>query len=256
MNNTIEISITGENVNPKSFSFRKLSDILEKYVDILFTIAKEKNPEIKDKSADFSLYQIKMGSCHLIMNDSLGFGMETCQEDFAFAIENNSFEALPASVSTKTRDLAKILNSKDLALSLFLPTGKTIQFLPETFIDEKAEYYDQTIIYGWLFQLGGIDPNIHLRLTGSDEKLICKVTEDQARSLASRLYTEIGVSGMAKRNIQTMKITDFTVEDILPYDTSDYEETVKDLTEAFSKIKTDMTPEEYFMRLRDNGYGE
>lgn len=78
----------------------------------------------------------------------------------------------------------------------------------------KMEY--RTSIYGELVEVGGAEkPNAHVITANADKPIICAITKDMAKELGNRLYSVIGLKGMATK--EEGRITQFKVDSILPY---------------------------------------
>jgi hypothetical protein len=78
----------------------------------------------------------------------------------------------------------------------------------------------ELILYGYLEDIGGAKPNIHLRPENGDRSLIIEATEDQIVDLQKKvtLYRQIvGVQISARQNIITEELKNCKFKDILLY---------------------------------------
>lgn len=252
MEKQFKISITGNSVSPENLSYKALVKILDNYVNALYELSKARNSALNKKKLDFTLTNIQMGSYEITMTDTYGCDLPESQNELAEFLEEDRFEQLPDKSIQCLRDMADDLDGHDWQLMLFSKSDKKVSFLPKKFIVKTETYKEETTIYGTLIQIGGRKPNIHLEIPGRSNLLICDVDESIAKELAAKLYTEIGLSGTADRYVNSTEIKRFKVEEILPYDPSSYDENINRLRELFGEIHTDLSPDEYFARLRED----
>lgn len=248
----IKFSITGENVSPDTFSFRELTKILYSYSGTLFEISKSRNISLEDKVLDFSLSKIEYGSYLITFTDTENYGLAESNEIFTESVMSGNLSTLPERAVAKARKMADDLSSYGLALSLFSSSGKTVSFTPEEFKKKKGMYRDYTTIYGRMIQIGGINPNIHLEIPNRKTPVVCDISQEMVNQLVSKLYKEIGISGWVERDAETLDIKRMKVEEILPYDPEKFDENIEKLRELFREIHTDLSPDEYFERLRSD----
>lgn len=247
----IKFSITGENVSPDTLSFRKLIKILYCYSGTLFEISKSRNNSLEDKALDFSLSKIEKGSYLITVTDTENYGLVESNEIFTESVMSGNLSALPEAAVGKARIMANDLSSYGFALSLFSSSGKTIAFIPDDFKKKRGMFRDYTTIYGRMIQIGGINPNIHLEIPNRKTPVVCDISQEMVSQLVSKLYKEIGISGWVERDDDTLDIKRMKVEEILPYDPEKFNENIERLREIFREIHTDLSPDEYFERLRD-----
>ena len=93
--------------------------------------------------------------------------------------------------------------------------------LPEVHHDVKATM----AIYGELTDVGGLDPNVHVQSDAFPGGVVLKIERDDARKLAPRLYSQIGVN--ASVTIRDGKIASGKVLDVIDYEPEDMGEWLK-----------------------------
>lgn len=252
MEKQFKISIIGDSVSPENLSYKALVKILDNYVDALYELSKSRNSALNKKKLDFTLTDIQSGSYEITMTDNYGCDLSESQIELADFLEADRFEQLPDKSIQCLRSMADDLDGYNWQLTLFAKSNKKVTFLPKKFIVKTETYKEETTIYGTLIQIGGRKPNIHLEIPGRSNLLICDINESMAKELALKLYTEIGLSGIADRYINSTEIKRFKVVEILPYDPSSYDENINRLRELFGEIHTDLSPDEYFAKLRED----
>ncbi len=91
----------------------------------------------------------------------------------------------------------------------------------------------ETQIYGELKRVGGATrPRCMIRVAGQSSALYCDVTAEQARTLASYLYSRVVLRGTATWLTATGTIIDFHVEQIVDYRITKFDEIRRRLRDA------------------------
>ena len=98
---------------------------------------------------------------------------------------------------------------------------------------EIPEMEGSTTLYGMLTGINGVNPpSAHLTLLNGT-KLVCNVTEKNnlyvARQLGKRLYSEIGVKGLARWDLRDMSLTFFRIDEMLDYEAKPVAEALDNL---------------------------
>lgn len=73
----------------------------------------------------------------------------------------------------------------------------------------------ETTLYGEVKRVGGFKPRVVLKTIQGDT-IYCDASKALAQELGRRLYTEVGVRGQAKWNMQTLRIDAFIIESVPP----------------------------------------
>ena len=113
----------------------------------------------------------------------------------------------------------------------------------------------KTTVYGRIFLVGGKDPNIHIE-TPSGEKMICKVNMQQAKLLANKLYSWVGLSGKARWDSKYFQIQDFEVEEIIDYEPGSTLNTLQEISKTVGKYYKDITDVKTYINDLRNGEEE
>ena len=96
--------------------------------------------------------------------------------------------------------------------------ASVIPSLPEAHHDVKAIM----AIYGELLDVGGVEPNIHIESDSFNDNVRLDVERDDARRLAKRLYSQVGVN--AAVTIRDGKVISGKVLSVIDYEPEDMSE--------------------------------
>ena len=86
----------------------------------------------------------------------------------------------------------------------------------------------ETTLYGTIQEVVGEEPHVLLHLIDG-QRLTCAVSETIAQALAARLYSKVGLTGIAKWDMTDYSINAFQILEI-----TEYQETP--ITEAFALL--------------------
>jgi hypothetical protein len=106
--------------------------------------------------------------------------------------------------------------------------------------DTKTAYISgETTLYGVIKQVGGEPPSVSIQ-TFEGHHLLCQVEAPLAKELGNRLYTRVGLIGLAQWNLANHSIENFQIQTIV-----DYQE--GPLVETFATLSSEMG--EYYQNL-------
>ncbi|MBT1698259.1 hypothetical protein KK083_15305 [Fulvivirgaceae bacterium PWU4] len=221
----------GPNIKPEAFKAREIATIILSLEESLKAIAIKENPELDPEQLFISLVHVKRES------NGLGFFPSVKQLGGAFLIlascvQDQSYERLPLRAIEGLKDLQKIIIQKPNCVGSFVSGQERIsQIKPSTKIEvpDYGHVTGETVLYGVIQRVGGVVPKIFLR-QHNGESLSIDVTEEIARKVGSRLYTAVGLTGLATWSPNDNKILSFKVSGIL-----DYEEVPN--IQAFSELR-------------------
>lgn len=107
-----------------------------------------------------------------------------------------------------------------------------------------------TTLYGTVVEAGGTKtPNAHIK-TLQGQTVRCWGDEKQIKQLANRLYDRVGVKGSGVVEIETLRIRDFTIKDILNYRATSIPEALQKLADVAGRHFENVNVEEYMHALR------
>lgn len=82
----------------------------------------------------------------------------------------------------------------------------------------SASIRGATTIYGELLRVGGVTPKAMIRIPGSNYPLNINIgSKELAKSLAPRIYEQVGLSGEAVWESENMQIVDFTASSLVEF---------------------------------------
>lgn len=238
-----EIKFSGSDMSPDQVPAAELGGLISSLESLITAQALRDNPFLDKVDLSISVVSITKGSL------ALGFFLHQpvvqspIIKSIASDIQKNDFSNYPSKetdyvkniihFTRKYRCKAQISEGEEQKIVLAEITDAT-QITPASLIAGK------TTVYGKIFQVGGLVPNIHIE-TPSGEHLICKVTLSQAKSLANKLYSWVGLSGKARWDSKFFQIQDFEVEEIIDYEPGSALKTLSEIGSSISKYYEDVT---------------
>lgn len=111
---------------------------------------------------------------------------------------------------------------------------------PETKIfSVSSKVEGLSTIYGKVIRVGGEQPGVRLELLNR-EKITIHTDEDNAKKLAHKLYTVVGLSGKAEWDINTYDLLDFKLYDIITYEETPITDALTQLSNLAGKYWSDV----------------
>ncbi len=242
MDNTFEIKISGEKVNPEDFNIGELAELLNSVEDSMKPLVLKENSGITPEEIIIGLIDIKTGSTKLKFKVNLALIMLSWNL-LTSVIKKNNFSELPIKSIESLKKIATFSKNKGYSIE-FHNMNETIAsatISPDTIIEIPANKYleGSTTLYGKVERVGGKKPKVALSLPNTN-LLYCDTSEEMAIKLAHRLYTWVGVMGQAKWNIDDYSIETFQIESLTSFEDTPLSDAIKEL----SKITGDLWKEE------------
>ena len=232
-NEILQLRFDGNDINPDKVKPSEICDIIYEMQNALLETIKKDYPEVDITSVLFSLDGIK--------NDSLGINLKalrTALSQISGAVVS-SFILIATSISTN--DMSKLNSSavqslkKIVAFSKtygcngeFNYNGQTLSIItPNTVLKEiKIPTIRSSVkIYGEIVDVGN---NIHVKVN-EGYNVIVETDKMTCKKLAHKLWENVGLRGNAKWDIESFKITEFKLTDILDYNPGSVAATFNDL---------------------------
>src|SRR5262245_5066996 len=117
----------------------------------------------------------------------------------------------------------------------------------------RPEIEGHTTLYGTLIAIGGINPPSARLVLLNGARLNCNVTERDnlivARQLGKRLYSEVGVKGEARWDLQDMSISFFRIDEVLEYDSVPLTEALNNLYDVAGQYLEAVEDIEAFLKM-------
>jgi len=183
-----------------------------------------------------NLKRINKGSASIVFASNLPQRVLEYWTIFATALALGTIDDLPTEAQTSAQMIQRYAASKGRAIRLNKSVDSTAglyDFLPEG--PKKAAPFllsTETTIYGELVRIGGsTEPKARLRIPGG-ATLSCSLDKELALVIAPRLYTVVGLKGIAKYDIESRAIRAFRAIEILPYEYAPIQDALRELNEA------------------------
>jgi hypothetical protein len=218
----LQLRFEGNGISPDKVKPSQIASLIEQFEKALVATVKLEHPEVNTDTVLFSFDSIK--------NESLGLNFKPLIERIlpdvkdaiissyvliASCIGTNDYSKLPSDAVQSLRKIA-VFSKENNCTGNFNLNGDTIGTItPQTEIKEtkNAIVKSSLNIYGEIVDIGS---NIHIRL---DEGYTVIVDADKptSKQLAPRLWEYVGLKGNAKWDIETFKIVEFKLVEILDY---------------------------------------
>lgn len=245
--------INGKRITPLDVDISEIKKIITDIETFLYPTKNEK------KDRPHISYTIEEGSAKhifilpitsmLLFNGIIGEVINRKSIDF--------LDFKRAEIISKFQKLAKEKN-----IEITLSTSSTDS--KELKINENTNYfnvaskwvYTEFILYGEVYQEGGIIPNLHIS-TKEFGKLTVSATKEQIMNGEKKLYKVHGLKASGKKNLETKQPYDLTLLDFIDYnpvfDKSQLELLIAKATPNLSKIKN---VDNWLEQIREGGMYE
>lgn len=212
----MEIKFEGGGVTPEIVRLSELTRLLKLFEDYVVRQLRNTDPEVKKDE----IY-IALNSIH---HASAGYGIFSSRPEPTLAVFYQLGNAVQANnyvgLVPESRELAKAIVSftRRHNCTAYLMAGRdyTVPVTPDTKVGGVQTLRGETQIYGVLERVGGADPRFTLRVS-EHEALHGSLSEELAIALAPRLYSWVGITGIAEWNLLTGDIESFKATGMLSY---------------------------------------
>jgi hypothetical protein len=250
-----EIKFSGSDMSPDVVPAAELGGLISSLESLITAQALRDNPFLDKSDLSISVTSITKGSLALEFYLHQPIVQAPIIKAISKDIQRNDF----SNYSPKETDCVKniIHFAKKYRCKAQISEGdeqKTVlaEITDETQIIPASLITGLTTVYGKIFQVGGQDPNIHIE-TPTGEHLICKVTREQAKTLANKLYSWVGLSGKARWESKFFKILDFEVEKIIDFEPGSALQTLSEIGSSIRKHYEDVTDVKAYIDDLRNG---
>lgn len=180
-----------------------------------------------------------------VANASAGYGFDSLVPDLAAqsfyvlgrAIEGQNYIGVDKSSIEFVKVLSAITRKYDCIAELTTPRDnddfKTI-ITPVTQVASLSSIEGETSLYGYLQRIGGAEPSFALKIS-EDVTIYGDISAEDAKALSPRLYTWVGISGVARWDSVTGDILEFRATSISPYVDVDLKEAIDRLSDSIGK---------------------
>lgn len=230
-NTTVEILLTGEGMSPGKVRSKEIAEVIEAVEDMVASMVVRDHPELKKETIVIGLKSIREGSIGLEFSPNLLELTLPATHRITKSIQESNFATLPSNTINSLRKLSAFTRRYQCNAEFLEQNGRAQSLAvltPETKIPDVYPLSGETTIYGEITRVGGAEPKIQFKTF--DEKVIyCSTSRAIAKKAGARLYSKVGLYGLAEWNSETFEIENFHAIDI-----SDYREAP--LSEAFDEL--------------------
>jgi len=219
INNILELNFSGNDINPDAVKPSEIASQIVNFEETLLHVIKDKHPEIDTDQILFSFTNIGNNSLDIFFKPLIAIPIVLASYNLVSeSINNNDYSTLPSKSVTSLINITKFTKKYDCEATFKLNNEIRSTITKETIINktESTVFKGDTILYGKLTDIGGENPNLHLKIN-DEEKLIINISEEVAQKLSPNLYKYIGLKGSAVWDAETYKVIDFKYNDIVPY---------------------------------------
>lgn len=219
----IELKFEGDGIKPELVKASELGVLLQEFERAILSNLKRENPAIditqrllvlqaiEDKSVGINFKQFELLTSdikQIILSSYISLAACIDKGDYTYFNEQ-TIKSLKQIVSFSKRYSCTATFKQN---GQFLATVNGNTEIKQV----KHLLKSDTTIYGELYDAGGDNPNVHIKIN-DDYSVTVDTDKPTAKILASRLYEQIGLKGSAKFDAATSKIVEFKLREILDY---------------------------------------
>lgn len=175
------------------------------------------------------------------------------------SIAKRRFSGLPESAHESLHRMSQV--TKRRGWGLRIPANKKLK-IPAASIKKGADIpapapkplmRGTTSLLARVMRVGGVRPRAELRIPNSSDLLFVDISEDIARILASRLYDEVTLEGVATWDPDTWRMRDFAVTRLLEFVGTPPAEAFRELSAAAGSAWDGVDAVAYVKDVREGG---
>jgi hypothetical protein len=230
----IEVKIVGAGIFPGSIRSKEIAELIDAIEEMIASVVIRKNPDLQKKMVSIGLKEIKNGSLILEFAPNLLELTIPAVNQVGKSIAENNFSSLPTGAVNSLKKIFAFTRRHDCNAELNTQNGSFIHLAtitPKTEIPNQYPLIGETILYGKIKRVGGSEPKIRFE-TVDGKTLYCSTSEKIAMKAGTRLYTQVGLRGLAEWNTETFEIEYFRVDEILDYEQITISESFKELSKV------------------------
>lgn len=232
---TVETLLTGAGMSPGKVRSKEIAEVIESVEDMIASMVVRDHPELRKDNVVVGLKSIKEGSIGLEFAPNLLELTLPATRRISKAIQENDFSALPNSTINSLRKLSAFTRRYQCSAEFLEQNGRAESLAiltPETRIPNIYPLSGETTIYDEITRVGGAEPKIQFK-TFDEQVIYCSTSRVIAKKAGARLYSKVGLHGLAECNSETFKIENFHVNDISDYEAVSSSEALNELTKLF-----------------------
>lgn len=235
----IEIRLIGEDLTPEKISSRDIASLIAAFEQMIASVVARDNPALAIDESDVvvGLASIRQGSYILEFATPYKPEVQSAYSIISDSIMNSDYVYLPSKSVEAIKSIRKITQKYKTDIQFWQKRDSLTPIATisgNTRIDvETPVISGKTTLYGIVIGVYGEDPpRARLRLTNGNV-LSFRITRrnalEVARQLGQRLYTRVGVKGVADWDARDMSLLDFRIDEVTNYVPRPILESVADL---------------------------
>lgn len=227
----IGLRITG--IKPEDIRAGELANILKSFEDLIASDIKRHKPQIAKEQLGIGLVKLFDQSIGLEFSTKLPELTIPSFESIARIIEKETYLDLSTETLKHLKEIISFLKLKNCEGEMFIQNGKTdlkAILLPSMVVPEHPILLAKTIVFGRVVRVGGAEPRVMFE-SSPGKTLYCRVSDEElARKLGERLYTWVGLKGLASLDSDSLEIIEFKVDGMTNFEDS------LSITESFREL--------------------
>lgn len=250
----IQIKLSGENISPNKIRASDLAELVRDTEELAISQVGITHPEINKEEIFLSLVGINEGSVELSFTSSKLDIAIPAFELITDAIKTGNYDLVATHAIEKIKDIRNFTKRIKCSAEILTVNGSATSLVvisPETIVETPPEIQGQTILYGKLIRVGGKKaPTAWLEISDT-VTLTCDLGFELAKQLAHRLYSWVGLIGVARWSVVDQAILSFRVNEISKYEDQPISESFQWLRESLGQYFTDVDdPDVYVRKIR------
>lgn len=217
-----QLRFTGGGLTPAIVPARELAELIIAAEEAIASVALQRNPALNPDEIVVGLVQIEEQSLGLSFASPSPDVVGAAFTEIATCVATRSFGGLPTKSLRGLRILADFNTTHHCRTQFW--NGETTAREPLAEMDVGFEMYlpeehfirGETVIYGKVERVGGVDPKVRVRVS-EHEVVSCRLNEDLAKELGIHLYAVVGLRGQATWDAKDHSLAYFRVDEILSY---------------------------------------
>lgn len=250
-NELLKLRFVGGAISPRQIPAGELADILKSTETLVVATVLKEHPKLTRDDLILGLTQIEDKSLGLMFLPSIPQIIVPEFRRITGIVNRKLFDLLPYEARDAVRKIATFTRKRQCVAEFRLGDSEDILATVDAdlVVPASPRLHMQTTIYGKVVNAGGKNPNVHIE-TLQGQVVICKGTQEQVKQLAGRLYTNVGIVGSARCDVETLEYDDVEIKEILPYDDSSITDAVRELGQLAASSFADVDADEYVRALR------
>ncbi|HXU32471.1 MAG TPA: hypothetical protein VN851_18035 [Thermoanaerobaculia bacterium] len=235
--NHLQVRFRGDGISPARIAASELSQLVKKVEEYVTQRVSTCRPDLAKDEIIVSLNSVQ--------DLSAGYGFVSSVPDAASeaffvlgrAIEDQDFLGLGKSSRELVKTISSISRRHSCEADLTTPLANKdfkATITQDTKFGSSTRIESETSIFGYLERIGGAKPRFTLRVSEA-ETIHGEISEADAKALGPRLYSWVGLSGVAKWDPVSGETVDFKATSILPYKDSKLGDAISRLGESIGR---------------------